>query len=348
MDFLFSLMYVLLNLWQPQTTFAWNSFFYGIATALQRKRLKDLAALNAFKIEGKEARANLAEYFRTQQFSSMFADAKRAWLPVVKTKGDLKVIQDFFNQGIKERQLLTRQALNAWWRKNALSFVGQYKTDFPAQKINMKKLRQQALENQGYKIGGRINYGHKDIVNMPWNLKAAQQAAHLEYNRTINITKHFFGDDYTISDAFKLSLMKVEHNIVFGGNEPPASGVGASGGASGASGTGASVNVPFEGGTVNIENKGGEKVLTFWFKGSSWLVKAEYYVSDQLCALTMMRGKRPYNFYDVPLAALQFLLVANGKQMWNGFGFTYSKNPMYWIRKAQRDSKFLEGGRWKN
>lgn len=73
----------------------------------------------------------------------------------------------------------------------------------------------------------------------------------------------------------------------------------------------------------------------YWkFKGSSWLNEGYYDDGSKTFMLRLLTSGKTYIFYSVPIVACWVLYEINGREMWNGFGFQYSLNPLRWLRRA--------------
>lgn len=73
----------------------------------------------------------------------------------------------------------------------------------------------------------------------------------------------------------------------------------------------------------------------YWkFKGSSWLNEGYYDDKSKTFMLRLLTSGKTYTFYSVPIVACWVLYEINGREMWNGFGFQYSINPLRWLRRA--------------
>ena len=73
----------------------------------------------------------------------------------------------------------------------------------------------------------------------------------------------------------------------------------------------------------------------YWkFKGSSWLNEGYYDDGSKTFMLRLLTSGKTYIFYSVPISACWVLYEINGREMWNGFGFQYSLNPLRWLRRA--------------
>lgn len=73
----------------------------------------------------------------------------------------------------------------------------------------------------------------------------------------------------------------------------------------------------------------------YWkFRGSSWLDEGYYDDKSKTFMLRLFTSGKTYIFYSVPIVACWVLYEINGREMWNGFGFQYSINPLRWLRRA--------------
>ena len=73
----------------------------------------------------------------------------------------------------------------------------------------------------------------------------------------------------------------------------------------------------------------------YWkFKGSSWLNEGYYDDGSKTFMLRLLTSGKTYTFYSVPISACWLLYEINGREMWNGFGFQHSLNPLRWLRRA--------------
>lgn len=73
----------------------------------------------------------------------------------------------------------------------------------------------------------------------------------------------------------------------------------------------------------------------YWkFKGSSWLNEGYYDDGSKTFMLRLLTSNKTYIFYSVPIVACWVLYEINGREMWNGFGFQHSLNPLRWMRRS--------------